>query len=105
MAYASRRPKLDLAALLTEQTPRIDLRLDDYERTTRAFVQRVTSFAERAAKEISARQAEFVAHQKKHAERAQKYEEQTSEAKARELELAGGASALFTPHARHVLMG
>lgn len=90
MEFGTRRPKLNLAALLNEQNPRIDLRLEDYERRTREFSQHLHSYAEEAAKAITKRQDDFAAARKRAAEKAQKYEEQTNEAKAQELELATG---------------
>lgn len=91
MAYATRRPKTDLAALLSEQTPHIDLRLGDYERITRRFRERITKYAEDAIKAIGEGQDKFVADQKMCAEHAQKYEGQINDAKAKELELTTGA--------------
>jgi kinetochore protein Spc25 len=84
------RPKINLASLLSEQNPHIDLHLEEYERRTQWFATRMSGFHDNVQKDILNGQEVFTAEMKRHMERMAKYEEQTNQHKAKELELAAG---------------
>ncbi|GJE97539.1 hypothetical protein PsYK624_137600 [Phanerochaete sordida] len=84
MARALRVPKLDLASILAQQNPQIDLRLDAYESSTRSFLKAVSAYAQNAQAEITRWKTTHVAGKKRIAEKTQN---ETHACKVRELEL------------------
>ncbi|KAI0671279.1 chromosome segregation protein Spc25-domain-containing protein [Trametes maxima] len=87
MAKVLRVPKLDLPAVLAQQNPQIDLRLDAYETSTRNFLTAVSNYTQRAVSEISNRKAAYAAEKKRIAEKTQQIETEISQSKLKEIEL------------------
>lgn len=88
----NRVSKLDLAAILQQQNPTIDLRIDAYEESTRNFRNAVASYTQRAMAEITRRKNEYTTRKSKIAERTKQVENETNACKVRELELMKGTS-------------
>ena len=91
-----RVPKLDLPAVLAQQNPQIDLRLEAYEVSTRNFLKAVSNYTQRAVTEITNRKNTFNSEKKKVAEKTQQVETETSQCKLKEIELIAGASVFLT---------
>ncbi|KAI0352428.1 hypothetical protein OH77DRAFT_785133 [Trametes cingulata] len=87
MSKVLRVPKLDLPAVLAQQNPQIDLRLDAYEASTRNFLAAVSNYTQRAVAEITHRKNAYAAEKKRLAERTQHIEAETNQCKLREIEL------------------
>ena len=94
MSKVLRVPKLDLPAVLAQQNPQIDLRLEAYEASTRNFLKAVSNYTQRAVTEITNRKTAFAAEKKKIAEKTTQIETETNQCKLREIELIKGA---FSP--------
>lgn len=90
MAHVLRVPKLDLAAILAQQNPHIDLRLEAYETSTRNFLKAVSHYAQNAQAEITRRKTTHISEKNRIAEKLQNYENETSACKVKELELIAG---------------
>ncbi|PIL28849.1 hypothetical protein GSI_08895 [Ganoderma sinense ZZ0214-1] len=87
MSKVLRVPKLDLPAVLAQQNPQIDLRLEAYEASTRNFLKAVSNYTQRAVTEITNRKNGFAAEKKKIAEKTTQIETETNQSKLREIEL------------------
>ncbi|THH26744.1 hypothetical protein EUX98_g7449 [Antrodiella citrinella] len=87
MAKVIRVSKLDLATILQQQNPTIDLRIDAYEESTRNFRNAVSSYSQRAMTEITRRKNEYATRKSKIAERTKQVEHETNVCKGKELEL------------------
>ena len=96
MSKVLRVPKLDLPAVLAQQNPQIDLRLEAYEASTRNFLKAVSNYTQRAVSEITNRKNYFASEKKKAAECTQAIEAETNQCKLREIELVAGAPPLAT---------
>ena len=90
MTHALRLPQIDLAAVLTEPNPQIDLRLEVYESSTRNFLKAVANYKNRAAATISARRANQAGENKKVLEKTQAVGAETIQCKMNEIELVAG---------------
>ena len=97
MSKVLRVPKLDLPAVLAQQNPQIDLRLEAYEASTRNFFKAVSNYTQRAVTEITNRKNAFAAEKKKVAEKTTQIETETNQSKLREIELIAGASNISHP--------
>jgi kinetochore protein Spc25 len=86
----ARPGQLNLATLLTSQSPTIDLHLSAYEASTRNFSQAIADFNSRAIAEINQRREAHTAETKRLAERTQSIEKETNQCKLKEIELIGG---------------
>lgn len=95
MAHVLRVPKFDLAALLAQQNPHIDLRIEAYETSTRNFLKAVSQYTQVAQAEITRRKNEHLRTRKQIAEEIQKKEKDINQCKVKELELIAGASYLL----------
>ena len=84
-----RVPKLDLNAVLAQQNPQIDLRLDAYEASTRNFLTEVSNYTQRAVAEITHRKNVYAAEKKRLAEKTQQIHAETNQCKVKEIELIG----------------
>lgn len=93
MSHGLRVPKLDLATILAQQNPRIDLKVEAYETSTRNFLKAVSHYAQNAQAEITRRKATFVNEKKRIADKTQNYENETNTCKMKELELIAGTLA------------
>lgn len=91
MAQVLHVPKFDLSALLAQQNPHIDLRLDSYEVSTRNFLKAVSTYTHTAQAEITARKHAHTHEKKRLAEKIQSHENETNVCKVKELELIAGA--------------
>ncbi|KAF8168394.1 chromosome segregation protein Spc25-domain-containing protein [Crassisporium funariophilum] len=87
MAHGIRLPQIDLSAILSQQNPNIDLRLNVYEHSTRNFLKALTSYKNRAITTISDRRKHQASERKKVSERTQAVEAETSQCKQKEIEL------------------
>ncbi|EKM60634.1 uncharacterized protein PHACADRAFT_179844 [Phanerochaete carnosa HHB-10118-sp] len=87
MAHVLRVPKLDLVAILAQQNPQIDLRIEAYETSTRNFLKAVSHYAQNAQAEITRRKTTHINEKKRTAEKIQSYENETHACKVKELEL------------------
>ncbi|KAF8635955.1 hypothetical protein AX15_000121 [Amanita polypyramis BW_CC] len=85
--HVLRLPQVDLQALVAQQNPHIDLRLEVYDKSTRNFIKAVSNYKSRAVVVISDRRAQQVAERKKTLEKCQAAEAETNQCKLRELEL------------------
>jgi hypothetical protein len=89
-----RTPQIDLAAILTQQNPQIDLRLNAYEKSTRHFLKSVTSFKNRAITIINDRRNTQAAEMKRVMEKTQSVEGDTKACKIKEIEVLKGMCAI-----------
>ncbi|KAF8180408.1 chromosome segregation protein Spc25-domain-containing protein [Pholiota molesta] len=87
MAHTLRIPQVDLSAILSQQHPSIDLRVHNYENSTRNFIKALTSYKNRAIATISERRKHQAGEKKKILERTQAVEAETNQCKLREIEL------------------
>ncbi|KAF9041297.1 chromosome segregation protein Spc25-domain-containing protein [Panaeolus papilionaceus] len=87
MAQTLRIPQIDLEAILQQQNPTIDLRLQPYENSTRNFLKAVTSYKNRAIATISERRKHQTMEKKKILEKRQNVEAETTECRLREIDL------------------
>ena len=92
MAHVLRVPKLDLASILAQQNPSIDLRLEAYETSTRSFLKAVSRYTQNAQAEITRRKTTHINEKNRVAERIQYVENETNVCKVKELELIAGQS-------------
>ena len=93
MAHVLRVPRLDLQAVLAQQNPQLDFRLEAYEASTRNFLTAVTTYTQRAVGEITSRKSAFHAQKKRYVEKAQQIAAETNQCKLKEIELISGTSA------------
>ena len=98
MAHTLRVPKLDLATILAQQNPQIDLRLDAYESSTRSFLKAVSAYAQNAQAEITRRKTTHINEKNRIAEKAKQIENETNACKVKELELIAGEYASVYRH-------
>ncbi|KAF9466858.1 chromosome segregation protein Spc25-domain-containing protein [Collybia nuda] len=87
MTHVLRFPQVDLASVLANQNPRIDLRLEVYENSTRNFLKAVANYKNRAIATISDRRNNQTTEKKKIIERTQLVEAETNQCKLTEIEL------------------
>ena len=89
MTTAHGRP-IDLAALLDSQQPAVDLRLKEFELSSRNFLKAVSAYTNRAIQEISDRKGRHAAELKKIAEKKQAAEAEITACKVKEIKLMEG---------------
>ncbi|KAF6765916.1 chromosome segregation protein Spc25-domain-containing protein [Ephemerocybe angulata] len=82
-----RVPQLDLATILKQPNPHIDLRTNAYETSTRNFLKALTTWKNRSINTISERRKSQVAEKKRLAEKIQQVETETNQCKLREIDL------------------
>ncbi|KAH7911839.1 chromosome segregation protein Spc25-domain-containing protein [Hygrophoropsis aurantiaca] len=87
MPQTVRPVHIDLAAILAEPTPQIDLRLHAYEISTTNFVKAVTNYTNRAVLEITKHRNSQETDKKKLIEKTHAVELETNQCKLREIEL------------------
>ena len=90
-----RHPHIDLASVLAQPTPQLDLRLQAYETSTGNFLKAVTNYTNRAIAEITKHRNAQEADKKRLAERTQAVEAETNQCKLKEIELLAGMSRIF----------
>ena len=81
---------IDLASILESQNPVIDLRVEEFERTSRRFLKAVTAYTARALEEIAQRKTRHAAEMKRIAERTVQVETEIQACKVKEIELMEG---------------
>ncbi|KAF5314111.1 hypothetical protein D9611_006925 [Ephemerocybe angulata] len=82
-----RVPQLDLATILKQPNPHIDLRTNTYETSTRNFLKALTTWKNRSINTISERRKSQVAEKKRLTEKIQQVETETNQCKLREIDL------------------
>lgn len=87
MPHALRPPQIDLAAILSQQHPNIDLRTHTYENSTRNFLKALTNYKNRAITTISERRKHQALEKKKILDRTHAVEVETNQCKLKEIEL------------------
>ncbi|KAF7428036.1 kinetochore-associated Ndc80 complex subunit spc25 [Pleurotus ostreatus] len=87
MTYVVRTPQIDLAAILAQQNPHIDLNLQPYETSTRNFLHAVSSYKNRAIAIISERRNHQLAEKKRLAEKIQSVQAETNQCRVKEISL------------------
>ena len=90
MTQALRPTQIDLASILTQPNPIIDLRLPAYEASTRNFLKAVSNYGNRAIAEITKRKERQVLERKKLMEKTAAVETETNQCKVKEIELVAG---------------
>jgi hypothetical protein len=83
-------PHVDLSSFLTQQNPSIDLRVHDYENSTRNFLKALITYKNRAITNISERRKHQAMERKNLLERTQTVEMETNQLKLKEIELVAG---------------
>lgn len=90
MTAASYRPHIDLAAILAAQNPRIDLRLDEYERSTRSFMNLVANYTKKTTTSVVEKTNAYNAEKTRLAEKIQSTKTEVNQCKEAEIELVEG---------------
>ena len=90
MTAASYRPHVDLAAALTAQNPRIDLRLDEYERSTRSFMNLVANYTKKTTSSVVEKTDAYNTEKARLAEKIQTMKTEINQCKETEIELVEG---------------
>lgn len=103
MALTHRVPQIDLASVLSQSHPSIDLRVQTYENSTRNFLKALTSYKNRAITTISERRKHQAAEKKKVLERIQAAEKETNQCKLKEIDLVARALSVLFELSRHLL--
>lgn len=94
MAHVLRPTQIDLASILAQPNPQVDLRLPAYEATTRNFLKAVSNYSNRAMAEITKRKERQALEKKKLLEKTIAVESETNHCKVKEIELVAGGSLL-----------
>lgn len=90
MTAASYRPQIDLAAILAAQNPQIDLRLDDYERSTRSFMNVVANYTKKTTTSVVEKTDTYNTEKARLAEKIQTTKAEINQCKEAEIELVEG---------------
>lgn len=90
MTTASYRPQIDLAAILAAQNPQIDLRLDEYERSTRSFMNLVANYSKKTTASVVEKTEAYNAEKTRLAEKIQTTKAEINQCKEAEIELVEG---------------
>ena len=91
MGRRLRAPRIDLASLLAEDNPQIDLKLEAFEKTNRDFVKALGEHKMRYITAMAERREQAEAEKKRLAERMRAAEAETNQCKLKEIELLAGA--------------
>lgn len=79
--------QFDLGAILAQQIPHIDLRIQAYDASTRNFLKAVSNYSNRAVAEITKRKEKHAIESKKLADKSAAVESETNQCKLKEIEL------------------
>lgn len=90
--YIMRHTHIDLASILAQPNPQVDLQLQAYEISTGNFLKAVTNYTNRAIAEITKHRDAQEADKRKLAERIQAVEVETNQCKLKEIDLLAGMS-------------
>lgn len=94
MTQTFRPTQIDLASILAQSNPTIDLRLQAYEASTRNFLKAVSNYGNRGIAEITKRKERQALERKKLAEKMTAVESETNQCKVKEIELVAGEHQL-----------
>lgn len=86
------RFQVDLGLVLSQQNPQIDLRLDAYEQSTRAFLNLVSNYTKQTVAAIADETKVYNAEKARLQEKIQHVQTETNHCKTKEIELIEGAS-------------
>lgn len=89
-----RHTHIDLASILAQPTPQVDLRLQAYEISTGNFLKAVTNYTNRAIAEITKHRNAQEVDKRKLTERIQSVETETNQCKLKEIDLLAGMSRI-----------
>lgn len=92
MATPSYRPHIDLTAILNAPNPRIDLRLDEYERSTRSFMNLVANYTKRTTASVVEKTNAYNAEKTRLTEKIKTTKAEINQCKEAEIELVEGKS-------------
>ncbi|KAJ7608133.1 chromosome segregation protein Spc25-domain-containing protein [Mycena polygramma] len=87
MPHVLRVPQIDLSAVLADQNPQIDLRVQSYETSTRNFLKAVANYKTRTIATIADKRATHAAEKKRTQERIANVEAETNQCKMQEIQL------------------
>jgi len=98
----ARFPRIDLAQLLQEPDPHIDLREDIFEESTHNFLKVLESFKHNAISSITERRKYQAKEKKKILEKSQQVEAETNRCKLKEIELVAGSGDIYIASLQHM---
>jgi len=90
MTTASYRQRIDLAAILAAQNPQIDLRLDEYERSTRSFMNLVANYTKKTTTSVAEKTDAYNTEKTRLTEKTQNAKTEINQCKEAEIELVEG---------------
>lgn len=90
MTAASYRPHIDLAAVLAAQNPHIDIRSDEYERSTRSFMNLVANYTKKTTASVVEKTNAYNAEKARLGEKIQTTKTEINQCKEAEIELVEG---------------
>lgn len=99
-----RVPQINLTALLAQDNPSIDLKIQAYETSTRNFLKAVTDYKESVKAQITDRRNKQLNEKKKTAEKTKAVEDETEKCKLKEIELVAGALCIGFTLVRNMLI-
>ncbi|TFK47908.1 hypothetical protein OE88DRAFT_1810626 [Heliocybe sulcata] len=79
--------RLNLAAVLSAQNPCLNVAVESYDISTRNFLQAVSTYGDRAVKEITNRKNVYISEKKRIADRTKQIDVEINDCKNREIEL------------------
>ncbi|KAJ7699238.1 chromosome segregation protein Spc25-domain-containing protein [Mycena rosella] len=87
MTHVLRVPQIDLSAILADQNPHIDLKVQSYETSTRNFLKAVAQYKTRTVATLGDKRASQAAEKKRTLERIGNVEVETNRCKMQEIQL------------------
>jgi kinetochore protein Spc25 len=90
MTTASYRPQIDLTVILAAQNPQIDLRLDEYERSTRSFMNLVANYTKKTTASVAEKTDAYNAEKTRLTDKIQNTKTEINQCKEAEIELVEG---------------
>ena len=86
---------IDLVTLIESQKHTIDLRTEEFERTSSQFLKAVKSYKARAREEVAQRKTRYVTEVKRVTEKSTQIEQEIQACKVKEIELMQGMRNAF----------
>ena len=90
MTAPSYRPRIDLAAVIAAQNPQIDLRLDEYERSSRSFMNLVANYTKKMTSSVTEKTNTHNSEKTRLNEKIQATKAEINQCKEAEIELVEG---------------
>jgi kinetochore protein Spc25 len=90
LSRSVRIPQIDLAAVLADPNPHIDLKIQAYETSTRNFLKAVANYKTRTIATIADRRAKHAVEMKRALEKIAAAEVETNQCKMKEIQLVAG---------------